>query len=649
MSVRRAVRVVVVICVLVCLCAPSPRAEDWLPVSPEDLTMTQDPLAPGAPAIYLYRQVERDDQSNVEKDYIRIKILTEEGRKYGDIEILYFPDQGNIGGVKARTIQPDGAIANFDGKIYDKTVVKARGLRYNAKTFTLPDVRVGTIVEYRYTMDENPDYVYFSHWDLNSDLFTRQGKFSVKLNTNFTSRCIGQRLPPGVTLPKASSSHVVALQVSNVPAFKSEEFMPPEDAFKSRVEFQYTESEETDSDKFWKNIGKTLGKRADDFTHKRKGIEQAVAETISPSDTPEAKLRKLYLKVLTVHNRDLDPEKTEQEQKREKVKNATNAEEILKAGSGTGGDLTWLYLALVRDAGFEAYPVFVSTRDTYFFDPRLMNERLLNQNIVLVRLNGKDLYFDPGSAFIPFGMLPWSETDVKGLSAGKEGINWITTPLPSSALSRILRVARLQLTPEGALEGHLSITFTGLEAARCRRDERKADAADRKTYIEGLVQEYVPAGIQVELSNQPDWTSSSDQFVAEFNLKIPGWASRAGRRILMPQGVFSGSEKHLFEHADRTYPVYFAFPYQTVDDVTIDLPPGWQISSLPPGSGIDRQLCGFHSSAEQKGNSIHLSRTLALNGIYLPPDYYSSLRNFFQALRSGDEQQIIVSPPAPSR
>ena len=64
-------------------------AVGFQPVSPEELKMTQEPLAPGAPAIILFRQVDRDDRGETahEDNYFRIKILTEEGRKYGDIEI----------------------------------------------------------------------------------------------------------------------------------------------------------------------------------------------------------------------------------------------------------------------------------------------------------------------------------------------------------------------------------------------------------------------------------------------------------------------------------------------------------------------------------------------------------------------------------
>src|SRR3984885_511639 len=137
-------------------------AVGFQPVSPEELKMTSEPKAPGAPAIILYRQVDRDDRGNTahEDVYFRIKILTEEGRKYADIEIPFWKEQSNIGNIHARTIDPNGTIVNFTGKAFDKSIVKARGVKYMAKTFTLPDVQIGSILEYYYTTDFSEHYVF---------------------------------------------------------------------------------------------------------------------------------------------------------------------------------------------------------------------------------------------------------------------------------------------------------------------------------------------------------------------------------------------------------------------------------------------------------------------------------------------------------
>ena len=87
------------------------------PILPDEIKMTSEPLAPGAPAIILYRQVDRDDNGHTshEDNYFRIKILTQDGRNYANVEIPFLKGSENVVNVKARTIRPDGSIADFGG------------------------------------------------------------------------------------------------------------------------------------------------------------------------------------------------------------------------------------------------------------------------------------------------------------------------------------------------------------------------------------------------------------------------------------------------------------------------------------------------------------------------------------------------------
>jgi len=317
---------------------------------------------------------------------------------------------------------------------------------------------------------------------------------------------------------------------------------------------------------------------------------------------------------------------------------------VWKHGYGDGSEITWLFLALARAAGFEANPVLISTRDQHFFNPVLMNAKDLNTNVVLVKLDGKNVYLDPGTPFVPFRMLPWHETASMGLLIGKDGGTWITTTVPAAAESRVERKAALQLNDSGALEGKLTVTFSGLQALQRRLDERQEDDAGRKTFLEDQVKEYVPSSAEVELKNKPEWSSSAPTLVAEFDLKVPDWASSAGRRTLLPVGLFGGADKHVFEHAVRVHPIYFQFPHQEVDDVTIDLPSGMQVSSLPKPQSVDIKACAYSLDTQNQGASLHLARQMTVNLGMADAQHYAALRNFFQIVRTADEQQIVVSP-----
>jgi hypothetical protein len=625
--------------------------DGFQPVSLEELKMTAEPNAPGAPAVILYRQVDRDDSGHAahEDNYIRIKILKEEGRKYADVEIPFYKEKGNnVVNVRARTIRPDGSIVNFDGKVFEKQIARAKGLKYLAKTFTLPEVEVGSIIEYYYTYDLSEHYVYDSHWILSQDLFTKSAKFSLKpyssSYSNLGVRWSWQGLPAGSTPPAAGPDRVVRLEVSNVPAFETEDFMPPQNELKARVDFTYSEDRETDPAKYWQRVGKHLNDVVEGFVGKHKAMEQAVGQIVSPSDPPEVKLRKIYARVQQLRNTSYEVRKSEQEQKRANYKDAENVEDVWKRGSGNGVQLTWLYLALVRAAGFEAYPVMVSDRRNYFFNPRMMDRTKLDANVVLVKLDGKDIYCDPGAAFTPFGMLEWSETAAKGLRLDKDGGSWVLTSLPDSAASRLERTARLTLSETGDIEGKLTLKFTGLEAMRYRLQERNEDDAERKQFLEDQVKEYVPAACEVELSNKPDWTSSEAPLLAEFSLKVPGWVAGSGRRAMVPVGLFSEPEKHIFEHANRTHPIYFQYPFAKVDDLTLDLPLGWQISSLPTPQTLEGKVVAFTFKAENDKGSLHLSRKLTINMLLLENKYYPALRSFFQVVRTGDDGQVVLQP-----
>ncbi len=622
-------------------------ADEWLPISPEDLKMTNVPEAPGAPAVYLYRQVDRSDVSHLasEYNYARIKILTEEGRKYADVEIPFFKENGTIHNIRARTVRPDGTIANFDGKIYDKTIVKARGLKYLAKTFTLPDVQVGSIIEYHYMYQPQEGYVFDSQWIFTEVLFTLHGMFSLNPNQYFALHWSWPVGLPAGTAPPKDDHGIIRMDAQNIPAFQVEDYMPPENELKFRVDFSYSDGEiEKDTAKFWKKQGKKLNDTVESFVGKRKAMEQAVSQTVSAGDPPEVKLQKLYAKVQTLRNKSFEVEKTEQEKKREKEKDTNNVEETWKRGYWNGEQLTLLYLALARAAGVEAYAVKVSARNVYFFNPNVEDASQLDTYVVLLRLNGKDLDCAPGTEFAPFGLLPWEETGVQGLKLDKDGGNWVRTTLPGSSESRIERKADLKLDDTGTLQGKLTVTFTGLEALSRRQEERNVDEADRKKFLEDQVRQYVPVGIDVELTNKPDWASSSEKLVAEYDLKIQGWVSGAGRHALLPVALFGATEKQLFEHANRVHPIYFSFPFEKIDDVTIELPLAWQVSSVPPVKNQDGKAIVYTLKVENDKGTLHLNRLLNVDILLVEAKLYPVLRSFFQIVRAGDEQQVVLEP-----
>ena len=278
------------------------------PVSPEELKMTREPQAPGAAAIILYRQVDRDDNGHTshEDNYRRIKILTEEGRKYANVEIAFVKKSQDVVRIRARTIRPDGSIADYGGQVFEKELVKARGVKILAKTFTLPDVQVGSILEYSYTMDLGEHLLFESHWILSDELFTKKAQFSLKPYRGSSAVPLSlhwswQDLPPGPE-PKEGPDHIIRMEANDIPAFQIEDYMPPPNELKSRVDFIYDAISGKDENAYWKQVGLQWNGYLENFVGKKKEMEQAVAQIVAPNDSPEVKLRKIYDRVQQIRN-----------------------------------------------------------------------------------------------------------------------------------------------------------------------------------------------------------------------------------------------------------------------------------------------------------------------------------------------------------
>src|SRR5262245_42005904 len=489
--------------------ASTARADEWKPITPEELKMTSLAEAPGAPAVFLYRQVDRDDNGRTsnEYSYVRIKVLTEEGRDQANVSIPFEKGRESVINIRARTIQPDGKITEFDGKVYDQMVEKTKGVKLLAKTFSVPDVHAGSIIEYHYTIDFAENWLFHSYWLLSEDLFTKKAVFTLKPYERYPWNVQWSwpaGLPQGTKAPEQGPDHIVHMTSENIPAFVEEDHMPPANELMFRVVFTYKDEPfETDVDKYWRQFAKKKGGQIEGFVDKKKAMEQAVAGIVSPNDAPGVKLHKIYDRVQQIPNSSYLPFKSEEQRKRENIKPNKDVEELWKQQYGDGMDLTWLFLGLARAAGFEAYPCLVSGRSEYFFRKERMNGMELNANVVLVKVNGKDQYFDPGTAFAPYGMLPWMETGVAGLRFDKNGGTWIQTEMPASSDTQVQRTAQLKLTTEGDLEGKLTVAFTGLEALDRRLRERNEDETARKKNLEDEVKADIPAGSEVELITQP--------------------------------------------------------------------------------------------------------------------------------------------------
>ncbi len=415
-------------------------AEAWLPIAPQDMQVKGVPGNPGAAAIQLYLSYYKDDNDKFISVYKRVKILTEAGRKYADVEIPIGPDE-SLKQLLARTIHPDGSIVEFKDKPFVKTIFKGRGVKYTARTFTLPDVTAGSIVEYSYLVSLPPGVVdTISAWPVQNDLFTLRERLRfrafqgfVEVPTEWNSTVHKSEVAYSylnqvdATVPQKKKGNLMELELENVPAFNAEEYMPPEDDYKPAVLFYYGGRETASPEKFWEEWQRLITEYVEKFTGNSGAVRDAAAQAVGSEADPEKKLRKLYARAQQIRNLSFERTRTKEEQKGEKLKTNNNAQDVLQHGYGTRWEIDALLVALARAAGFEASMLGVTDRHERSFTKLLLWLGQLSGKAALVKVNGKDVTLDPGTRFCPYGLLRWRYAAAAALNFSKAGGGFITT------------------------------------------------------------------------------------------------------------------------------------------------------------------------------------------------------------------------------
>jgi transglutaminase-like putative cysteine protease len=645
------------------------RAEDWPPLTAEERSMTSFPEQPGAAAVVLLREEEFDDAHNHSMVYVRIKILAEPGRKYADVEIPYSRRNFIVYDISGRTVHSDGTVIPFTGKPFDKVVVRAKEhgteLRYQVKSFTLPDVQVGSVLEYRYYQRYDDHSFYAPEWDIQGDLFQKKASFKfipfagdlllphdrVGSGVAWTSH-----LPPGVKptdhqLPRTylatrrDAFGYVDLQMANIPPIVHEPYMPPVEALRYRVKFYYMVNEK--QDEFWRDEGKFWRKDVENFLGRKNGVAEAVAQTVSASDPPELKARSIYGFVARLDNWSYDPARSEQEDHALGIKADRGAQDVLKQHGGEHDDLNRLLVAMLRSAGIPASLMWVPSRDQQFFEPTFLGTSQLVAEIVIAQINGKEVSLDPGSRFCPFGLLDWRYTNVLGVRESEaKGTEIAQSSLPDYNQAMIQRLGRLQMTADGKAEGTVKVGFYGLEAMSRRQLGGKTDAEGRKKLLEDEVKDWLPADSEVTLTNTPDWNATEGHLATEFKISCP-LAVGAGKRWIVPAHLFQVNEKPRFSSSDRVNAVYFDYLTRELDEIHITLPPDLEVESLPPNEKVLLDFALYATTQKQESaNTVLARRDLAMGGMSFPLPVYKELKGFFDKVKSGDDQPVVAKAAA---
>src|SRR5262249_54212883 len=313
--------------------------------------------------------------------YIRVKVFTDRGREaQSKIEIPYL-SRTEIKDIAARTIKPDGSIVELKKEdVFEKTIVKKSGLKLKAKSFAMPAVEPGAVIEYRWREIRKDNLTNYDSFDLQRDIPVRLVKYFLKpVNLTYSNFGMNYRSFHCNTTPFVKEKDgYYSTTMSNVPAFHEEPRMPPERELRAWMLVFYTDQENLPPEKLWPKRGKELYEVYKSSIKVNDEVKKVAAETVGDAATPDEKLHRLFdfcrTKIRNVNDdaSGLTPEE------RAKMKENKSSSDTLKRGFGTGEDIDLLFAALATAAGFEVHITRTADRGRTFFSSRSTDDFLLN-------------------------------------------------------------------------------------------------------------------------------------------------------------------------------------------------------------------------------------------------------------------------------
>jgi len=284
--------------------------------------------------------------------------------------------------------------------------------------------------------------------------------------------------------------------------------------------------------------------------------------------------------------------------------------------------------------------VGVSGRDVRSFNKIVLWLGQIRASAVLVKLDGKERFFAPGTRFAPFGMLRWKNTSAAALNFSKTGGGFITTPAPESSLMN--RTAQVSVAADGSLNGEVSVELRGEDALEHRLEALEQDEAGRRKSLEEEVQAWLPQGAVAKLQSSQGWESSDGPLVARFTIQVPAFASLAGKRLIVPAYFFPTLQKDMFTSQFRRYPISFPYPFTEADELDLKWPEGYALEEPPYRRKAGLSYAGYEISTVAEDRRLITKRKLHLDGQQFPPEKYEELRNFFAIVQKGDGGQAVL-------
>lgn len=583
----------------------------------------------------------------------RIKILKEKGMSQADVEIPFYThnNEERIIKLNARTYNLDeaGKIQSTDVKkssIYSKRI----DADYSKMVITFPEVKVGSIIEYSYSI-ERETMGSLRNWYFQGNIPIRYSEYQLKIPQLFRFT-----VQPSVVDPIEDKQVVTTESISmndgyletqvlksnyimrNLPGIKSEPFMGSAKDYMQRLEFQlnqiyFNENRVIDVTVKWEDVIKNLLTNDDFGLQLKKNVPQAAALIAEAKQIADAETRMKFiyqtLRKAVSWNQD------------DNIYTDNGIVKTWETKTGNTADINLLLINLLTEAGLKVTPMLLSTRDHGLVSPYFPFITQFNTVMGFVVINDKTFLLDATDRTINYRLIPEPVANTSGLILEGTKGKW-KDMLVGKSKYKVMAAVQADIDAEGTMKGNCLVNC--YDYARAQRCELliKSPAKFKDDFF---ISPYPAVKVQDIVINNAD----TDSLPLEQKIKFTSALSSSGDYKYFSVNLFSDLERNPFIADKRLSDVDFGVQQDYTLFGNYTIPAGFSFDGIPENISLstsDNSII-FTRSMKAESNLLNVRMTLQFKRSFYPASNYTDFKEFYKKLFDKLNEQVVIKKTAP--
>jgi hypothetical protein len=626
---------------------------------------------------------EKDNFQIVFEHHRRIKVLKKAGYDWANVAIKFY-HTGNSGREKVGSIKAN-TYNLVKGKIIkDKLSKKDQfteniSRNWSAVKFTFPNVKEGSIVEYKYSIKS--DFVFnYRNWQFQYSIpvlwseytasipeffnynkslkgyeplaITDKDRISKKFRYTVSSKNKVGILQRGESTRTGSSqsefdvlTDIGRWAAKDMPAFKKEAHITTLKNYISKIEFElssikFPNSIRQDYTNSWESINKKLledssfGHQISDETlaagsgFLQDAVEQIKSEYVEPKERMVAAYE--YVK-----------EHMKWDEYNSKYVR-TSLRKAYKDKSGNSGDINLLLTLLFSELGLNAEPVIISTRNNGQIHPSHPVLSKFNYVISKVEINGEQFMMDATDPLYQINMLPFKCLNGQGRIVSKTNSDWID--LYSNKPKKTTSMYELSVDKDGIFTGKTQTIRLNYSAYEFRKMLERADNQDE------IIEDVEKNNNGLDISNYKfeNIDKIYEPIKEEYEVTINDQADAFGDMIYFNPNLYDQIEKNPFKLSARKYPVDYGYLIHKTNVYKYKIPEGYTVEEVPKNISLalPENAAKFVYRVGILGDIVQLTCIFNINKTLFLPAEYDNLKSFYSQIIAKQAEQIVLKKQA---